>query len=234
MVAPDMIDAQNSLLKLLQLASPALPVGAYSYSEGLETLVEQQQIIDKMTLQHWIEQEVQWGAAGLDAAVMIRAWRAVNQNEPSQLVAWNTWLSAARETEELRLQSWQMGRSLLRLLQDLEIDGHPTILLDLLAGAECNFAILFGLAASLWKIDQQTALLGYLHSWATNLISAGIKLIPLGQTSGQRLLLALQPTLEQATQKILSVEDEDLASCSWGLAIASMNHEIQYSRLFRS
>ncbi|HEY9752788.1 MAG TPA: urease accessory protein UreF, partial [Coleofasciculaceae cyanobacterium] len=204
-----MIAAQNSLLQLLQLASPALPVGAYSYSEGLETLVEQQQIINETTLQHWIEQEVQWGAAGLDAAVMIRAWRAVDQNEPSQLVDWNTWLSAARETEELRLQSWQMGRSLLRLLQDLEIDGNRTVLLDLLAGAECNFAIVFGLAASLWNIEQQTALLGYLHSWATNLISAGIKLIPLGQTAGQRLLLTLQPTLEQVTQKILSVEDED-------------------------
>ena len=109
---------EQNLLYLLQLVSPALPVGAYSYSEGLETLVENNIIDDSQSLQHWLTQELRYGAIRLESAVMLRAYHAVEEQDLSALSYWNHWLSAARETEELRAQSQQMGGSLMRLLKE--------------------------------------------------------------------------------------------------------------------
>lgn len=220
-----------ALLHLLQLASSTLPVGAYSYSEGIEALAEAGSLDDRTALETWMIQELQFGAIRIEAAVMLRGYNACHSGDWQMVSNWNQWLSAARETEELRLQSLQMGRSLLRLLHDLQVlDQQPT----LLQGEGCHFAIAFALAAVHWQIDLRPALLGYLHSWATNLVSAGVKLIPLGQTAGQQLLLQLQPVIQQTVEAVLTLEDGDLSSCSWGLSLASMKHETQYSRLFRS
>lgn len=223
-----------ALLRLLQLASSTLPVGAYSYSEGLEYLVQAGQLSSAEGLEHWLQQELRYGAIRLEAAIMVRGMAAALAEDSDQLHYWNDWLSALRETEELRAQSWQMGRSLLRLLRDLQ--PQPDLPLDLTAlqQAGCNFPIAYAIGAVHWQIAAPAAVLGYLHSWATNLIGAGIKLIPLGQTTGQQLLINLQPVLEAATQTVLALPDEDLSSCGWGLALASMNHETLYSRLFRS
>lgn len=218
-------------LYLLQLASPALPVGAFSYSEGLETLVQQGIVVDEAGLHHWLEQELNYGAIRVEAAILARAYTAMQTAHLDQLADWNHWLSAFRETEELRLQSWQMGRSLVRLLHTLE----PTLRPQLeVCGETCNFAIAFAIAAAHWQIAPHQAIAGYLHSWATNLINAGVKLIPLGQTQGQRLLTQLYPPLEAVATEVLTMPDEALGSCGWGLAIASMSHETLYSRLFRS
>jgi urease accessory protein len=224
-----------ALLRLLQLASPALPVGAYSYSEGLEALVEKGQVDGSATLAHWLTQELRYGAIRLEGAVLVRGYQAMQSQDWERLRTWNQWLSAARETEELRLQSWQMGRSLLRLLTDVEpaLVLAPACLRSLQTEG-CNFAIAYAIGAATWQIDRQSALLAYLHSWASNLISAGVKLIPLGQTAGQHLLLNLQIPLQQAIADILLLSDEHLDSCSWGIGLASMAHECQYSRLFRS
>jgi urease accessory protein len=223
-----------ALLRLLQLASSTLPVGAYSYSEGIEALVQSGKIDRAESLEHWLKQELCYGSVRLEAAVMIRAVRSLT--DPPTLLYWNRWLSAARETEEMRSQSWQMGRSLMRLFQDLQPDSSLlTPHSSLLTPPEiCNFAIAFGIVAASWEIDERSAVLGYLHSWATNLISAGVKLIPLGQTAGQRLLLELGETIERSTSEILTLQDDDLATCGWGLSLASMAHETLYSRLFRS
>lgn len=221
----------NALLCMLQLASPALPVGAYSYSEGLETLIDTEIIKNEQTLKHWLEQELRYGAIRLEAAVMVRAYNAAKLSDTQALSYWNNWLSAARETEELRSSSWQMGRSLIRLLLQLQ----PQIAQKANAvGNPCNYAITFGMAAVGWEIDLTAAILGYLHSWSTNLITAGVKLIPLGQTAGQQLLLQIQTNISNATSEILALEDDDLSSCGWGLSLASMSHEIQYTRLFQS
>jgi urease accessory protein len=222
----------NSLLHLLQLASPALPVGAYSYSEGLEALVELGKVTSQETLAQWLTQELCWGAVRLEAAVMIQSCEAIYRQDFAAVSRWNRWLTAARETEELRQQSLQMGRSLLKLLLDL----HPELssVWDLLQQEGCNFAIAYAIAAAHYQIDSQAALLAYLYSWTANLVSAGVKLIPLGQTAGQRLLLAMQPALKLAAEEISTLQADDLCSCSWGLSLASMAHEQQYSRLFRS
>ncbi len=221
----------SALLCILQLASPALPVGAYSYSEGLETLIDTEIIKNEQSLKHWLEQELRYGAIRLEAAVMVRAYNAAKLSDTEALSYWNNWLSAARETEELRSSSWQMGRSLVRLLLQLQ----PQLAENANAvGNPCNYAIAFGMAAVGWEIDLTAAILGYLHSWATNLITAAVKLIPLGQTAGQQLLLKLKTNISSATGEILALEDDDLSSCGWGLSLASMNHEIQYTRLFQS
>lgn len=221
----------SHLLSILQLASPTLPVGAYSYSEGLEMLVENGTIANQIHLKHWLEAELLYGAIRLEAAVMVRSQQAAKMGDVESLCRWNLWLSAARETEELCASSWQMGRSLIQLLGKLEPQIVPIVNA---VGNPCNFAIAFGIAVAHWQISIKAALLGYLHSWASNLITAGVKLIPLGQTAGQQLLLDLQPLLIAAALEILALEDDQLACCSWGLSLASMQHETQYTRLFRS
>jgi urease accessory protein len=241
-----MIDFSSNiaLFRLLQLSSSTLPVGAYSYSEGLEALVQVGKIDSGSSLQHWLEQELQHGSIRVEAAVMLRVYQSLIVQDFDAINYWNTWLSAVRETEELRLQSWQMGRSLLRLLQDTDTtmlgkDGviDPQVILTQLqsrVGNACNFASAFGVAAVIWQIELRSALPGYLFSWASNLVGAGVRLVPLGQTVGQQLLLDLQTSLDRSAQAIMTLTDDDLTSCSWGLSLASMSHETQYSRLFRS
>lgn len=223
----------------MQLASSALPVGAYSYSEGLEFLVETQRITSAEDLAHWIQQELCYGSMRLETVAIARAYTAMTMNDHASLAYWNQWLSAIRDTRELREQSWQMGQALVRLVSHLEPE-LTNVFASLAgdssnsAGASCNFAIGFGITAAHWHIDLRGALLGYLHSWMTNLVNAGIKLIPLGQTAGQSLLIQLYPDLCSTVEHGLEMDDEDLYSCNWGMAIASMNHETLYSRLFRS
>ncbi|MDB9362746.1 urease accessory protein UreF [Nodularia spumigena CS-588/02] len=220
-----------NFLYILQLASPGLPVGAYSYSEGLEMLVEKGIISAQNSLKHWLEAELHYGAVRLDAAVMVRSAQSAAMGDISALSRWNMWLSAARETQELRASSWQMGRSLTQLLGKLQPEIIPLVNA---VGNPCNYAIAFGIAVTHWQINIKAALLAYLHSWASNLITSGVKLIPLGQTAGQELLLELQPLISTAVGEILALEDDELSCCSWGLSLASMQHETQYTRLFRS
>ena len=227
----------SSLLNLLQLTSPGLPLGAYNYSEGLETLVEQQRIRDAAQLGRWLEMELQFGAIAVEGAILVRAYHALSDSDIAKVVYWNHWLTASRDSRELQQQSWQMGNSLLRLLTDLE-DISPQ-LPDLATcrrelDPNCNLAIAYALAVAHWKIPLEDAILGYLHSWSSNLIGAGVKLIPLGQTSGQQLIRQLQPVLEAVSQRLLNLPDEDLFACTWGTSLASMQHETLYSRLFRS
>lgn len=225
-----------ALLNLLQLASPALPVGAYSYSEGLESLIESQAIANREQLDRWIVRELQYGSIRVEAAIAVRAYRSFSEGNLAQLQYWNAWLSASRETQELRQQSWQMGRSLLQLLANLQGDGCADLSVRAFVPAlsPCNYAVAFGIAAVLGNIPLETAAIAYLHSWATNLIGAGVKLIPLGQTAGQQLLASLRDRFAASSQEILGLTDESLDSCNWGLTMASMAHETQYTRLFRS
>jgi urease accessory protein len=227
----------SQLLCLLQLAFA--PVGAYSYSEGIESLVETGAIDNEVSLRNWLADSLQFGAVRVEAAVAVRALRAAVIGDLTALSYWNAWATATKETEELRSQSWQMGRTLVKLLLELRsptASQLTTSIEELVAavGNPCNFAIGFGIAAACWQIEEEAAVLGYLYSWATNLASAGVKLIPLGQTSGQQLLLDLHSQISCTAQEVLKLEDDDLGSCSWGLALASMAHETQYTRLFRS
>ncbi len=227
----DPCPSSSALLYLLQLASPTLPVGAYSYSEGLEYLVQTHQIKTADDLAHWLAQELQHGSIRLDVQILCEAYQCSLDREVDRLAHWNARLSALRDTEELRQQSWQMGRALARLLIDIQPElQHPLNH----CGEPCNGAIAFAVAAAHWQIDLPSALLGYLHSWGNNLITAGVRLIPLGQTAGQRVLMQLYSQMQQTVEDVIAATGKPLGVCNWGAAIASMNHEILYSRLFRS
>jgi len=221
----------QALLRLLQLASSSLPVGAYSYSEGLESVVQAGTVDSAGTLRAWIEDGLEFGVARLEAAILGRVHDAWRRGDLEGVQAWDRWLGAARESEELRNQSLDMGRALLRLLRDLD---PPLPDVATLFAAPCNFASAFGIAAAHWEIARGDAVAAYLQSWVANLVSAGVKLIPLGQTAGQQLLWDLQDAVASGAQTAEDIGDDDLGVGSWGLALAGMAHETQYSRLFRS
>lgn len=206
------------LAKLLQLASPALPVGGYSYSGGLEAAIEAGMVKDAATAQRWIEDVLVHSVARLDAPALLRMMR---EPEP-----WNASFLASRETAELRAETVQMGYSLNRLLPDL---GIPALALE-----EPSFPAAYAHAANAWGIDPHEALVAYLWSWAENQVMAALKAVPLGQTDGQRILLALGERLEAFADEAQVMADEDIGSFAPGLAILSARHETQYSRLFRS
>jgi urease accessory protein len=221
----------TELLYLLQLSSPALPVGAYSYSEGLESLVFQQKITDDRQLFTWLDRELSNGSIRLETSVLLRIYQNDRSDNVDAINYWNRYLSATRETAELREQSWQMGQSLIRLLGELEPNLVSSI--ENIAFPH-NYATAWAIAAACWKIQLETAIVSYLYSWATNIITAAIKSIPLGQTAGQKLTLELQPTILRVAKEIMAIENSELGTFSWGMVLASMEHEIQYSRLFRS
>ncbi|PSN09939.1 urease accessory protein UreF [filamentous cyanobacterium CCT1] len=231
----------QALLRLLQLTSPALPVGAYSYSEGLETLVEQDTVTTAPALTHWLEQELAYGLVAIDAAAVGLVHQAATQaewgrrdSEPTAapFALLNHQLSALRDSEETRQQSWAMGRALVRMATHLHPHLKPWFNA---AGNPCNFAIAFALLATHWEIEPQPVVLGYLHNWAANLITSAVKLIPLGQTVGQQILLELYPALEEACDRAIATPSlDDLYLSSWGTSLATMQHEALYTRLFRS
>lgn len=231
----------QALLRLLQLTSPALPVGAYSYSEGLETLVEQRVIATPKDMVAWLEQELASGMVAIDSAAVGLIYKAATHGgldstgEPANgeaIAAINHELSALRDSEETRQQSLAMGRSLVRMATHLHPDLKPWFSA---AGNPCNFAVAFALVAARWEIDGRSAVLGYLHSWAANLITSAVKLVPLGQTVGQEMLLGLYPALEAAGDRALSTQAlDEISLSSWGTSLATMQHEALYTRLFRS
>jgi urease accessory protein len=219
-----------ALLNLLQLASPALPLGAYCYSEGLEYLC-QQEITNAQQLTHWLTQELGYGAIRIEAALMLRGYRYAQDLE--RLEYWNHWLTAHKETKELRQQSAQMGKSLLDLM--LNLTPNPVLQrMKQQRQTAIHYALIFGVAAAHGQVPLESALLAFLQSWASNLIIAGVKLIPLGQTAGQQVLMNTHQVIVQVSPSILNLADDQLYCCSLGLGLASMNHESQYSRLFRS
>jgi len=205
--------------RLLQLASPALPVGAYSYSGGLEAAAEAGIVKDAASAQQWIGDVLEFAVARMEAPVFLRMMAG-------EVSRWNELFLASRETAELRAETVQMGYSLNRLLPDL---GLSALELE-----EISFPAAFAHAASSWKIDPKDALTAYLWSWTENQVMAAIKAVPLGQTDGQRLLLALGSQVSRFVEEARLINYENLGNFAPGLAMLSTRHETQYSRLFRS
>lgn len=205
-----------SLARLLQLASPALPVGAYSYSQGLEAAVEAGIVRDPATAQAWIGDVLAFSVARMEAQVLRRQIDAPTQ-------ALNDFFFATRETAELRAETKQMGHSLARLLAELGVD---------VPFEEPAFPTSYAMAVRAWRIDPHDAVMAYLWAWLENQVMAAVKVVPLGQTAGQRLLLALGAGLEAIARAELS--EAEWSNFTPGLAFLSARHETQYSRLFRS
>ncbi|MBK7658216.1 MAG: urease accessory protein UreF [Betaproteobacteria bacterium] len=220
----------GALVRLLQLASPALPVGAYSYSQGLEAAVEAGLVKDAAGAERWIGEVLSLSVASLEAPLLARLMAAFAADDPAAASRWNDEFLASRESAELRAETVQMGYSLRRLAKELDFGGAGALEpLD-----EVSFPAAFAAVANAWAIAPEDAVTAYLWAWIENQVMAALKAVPLGQTDGQRVLLALGDRLPAAVQAALALHDEDLANFAPGLALLSSRHETQYSRLFRS
>ena len=225
----DMVTAMTELaqFRLWQLISPALPVGVYAYSGGLEAAVEQGHVHDPESCRTWLQGLIENNLAHVDLPVYVRLYDAWRSDDAKAVALWNRRLQAMRETSELLAEDRHMGTALQRLLLDLDI-AEETL------PAKPSFATMYALACVRWQINLVTGANGLAWAWLENQVAAAVKLIPLGQTDGQRLLGALLPAAEASVARALALADDDLGSSLPGLAILSSGHEQQYSRLFRS
>lgn len=218
---------------LLRLASPQLPIGGYSYSQGLEMAVEQQGVHDETSACRWLGDQLLLNIARFEAPLLLahcQAAAAEHWDELEQLAATHR---ASRETRELRLECRQMGYSLKQLLDNLpELDAPARALFQRIE--EPGLALGWALAARAWGIEPADALTAWLWGWLENQLAVLMKTLPLGQQAAQRLTSQLLPTLHKAQRDATVIEPEHWGSAAFGLALASMAHERQYSRLFRS
>ncbi len=219
---------QSARLRLWQLISPALPVGAYAYSQGLETAIEEGWVSDEQTVSDWIGGVMVHSLIRLDVPILTRFYQAWQQDDSAAVIYWNQLILAMRESAELRQEDLQLGHALSRLLNDLGLTQET------LSRQSCSYLSQFSLAAVRWQIPVPEAASGYLWSWCENQVAAAIKLMPLGQTAGQRILGCLIELIDTQVTQGLELNDDEIGSVLPGLAMASAWHETQYSRLFRS
>lgn len=221
------------LLHLLQLASPSLPIGAYSYSQGLEAALEAGIVSDEASARAWIADQLMHIVARFEAPVFRRLLQAFAARDAAAVAHWNERFLAARDTAELRAETLQMGYSLSRLALDLKL-GDDALAALLPPVTETPLPTALAFAAVALDVPHEAALLGMLFSWTENAALVCVKSVPLGQVAGQRLLLSLTPEIEAAAALALSLEDDGLCNWAPGLSLLSMRHETQYSRLYRS
>ncbi|MBC7499991.1 MAG: urease accessory protein UreF [Herminiimonas sp.] len=223
----------RALLHLLQLASPALPIGAYSYSQGLEAALENRQVTDPASARAWIVDTLHRIVARFEAPVLCRLMQAFAARDGEAVAAWTERFLAARDTAEFRAETIQMGYSLGKLVAELDLGDDEGLAL-LQAQPEIPLPTALAYAAVALGIEPDAAVLGMLFSWAENQVIVCVKSVPLGQVAGQRLLLSLQAELETAAQTAQQLRDDQLSTWAPGLSLLSMQHEVQYSRLYRS
>jgi urease accessory protein len=218
------------LLRLLQIVSPALPIGAFAYSQGLEQAVADGWVGDEAQAAEWLLGLLGSSFATLDLPVLARliaAWRA---GDPRAVARWSTWLLACRPTQETRAEDRQLGAALARVLEAIGIEDAVTWN----TRSQVTHAAMFALAAARFEIPLPDALAGYAFSWAEAVTSAAVRLVPLGQNAGQRLLMAAGEAVRDAVPRALALADDELGAAAPGQALASARHETLYSRLFRS
>ena len=222
----------TELLQLIWLASPALPVGGFSYSKALEAAIDHEHVHDESSCANWLADQLHLSQARGDMALMaqaIPAWQTMNMARLQELSAW---VHATRETHEMRLQTEQMGRSLLDWLR---IQNKATAqALQLCSELRPTYPMAMSLALSLAHAPLENALQAYAFGWAENMTQAALKAVPLGQISGQKILARLAHEIPQAVQHAMALSDHDRQAFCPMLAVMSARHETQYSRLFRS
>ena len=221
------------LTRLLQLASPVLPVGAYSYSQGLEAAIECGTVADATTAQAWIRDILDYSIGSFEAPLLWRLSGALAQDDFEAFARWNALFHAGRETAELRLETLQMGHAMKVLILELAL-GNERDTARLRSVGNLTFAAAFSYAAHQMGVDRSAALVAYVWSWLENQVTAAMKAVPLGQSAGQRMLSSLGAELPYITQRAAELGDDELSNFVPGLALLSSRHETQYSRIFRS
>jgi urease accessory protein len=224
-------DRSAALYRLLAWLSPSFPTGAFSYSHGLEAGAEAGAVYDRTTLQGWIAAIIEHGSGRIDTDILRDAYRAAEAGDPAALTAANRRGIAFRATSELALESAQQGEAFLGTC----VTAWPDPFLGAWnPGEGVCFPAAFAAAAACAAIALDDALLGYLHAFASNLMSTGLRLGLIGQTDGQRILAGLEPLIASAAAAAKRRDPADFGSATFAVDLASMAHEMQYSRLFRS
>ncbi len=223
----------SALLQLMWLASPALPVGGFSYSEGLEAAVEAGLVTNDVTASAWLLDQLQLSLARSDIAVVSRAFKAWQRGDAAAIAELNAWVTTTRETSEVRQQTEQMGRSMVEWLKNRGLADERIAQLAALTPAP-TWPVAFALAAVQTVAPLRDALMSFAFGWAENMVQAALKAVPLGQNAGQRVLAALTAQIPGAVDHALKLMDSERQAFTPMLAILSAQHETQYSRLFRS
>jgi urease accessory protein len=223
-----------TLLRLIWLASPALPVGGFSYSEGFEAAVDAGRVGGEPGARDWLLAQLELTLARGDGPALAQAMRAWRADDRARVGELNDWVEASRESAEFRLQAEQMGRSLVEWLKNGEHAADPRIAALAALPPAPTWPVAFALAAVLGGADERDALLAFGLGWAENLAQAAMKSVPLGQAAAQRIVSALAAALPPAVERALGCDDAGRVAFAPMLAVLSARHEAQYSRLFRS
>lgn len=224
------MSASQQLLRLLHLASPALPIGGFHFSQGLEHAVEVGWVRDEATTLQWIAGLARSAFGTLDLPVLARLHDGWRKADFTLVSRWDALLIAARETAELRAEDRHMGAALLRILLDLKV-----ISTERAAQVPTrSYAAAFACACIHYQIGKSDALQAFAWVWVENQVLAAVKLVPLGQSAAQRILDALVPQLASISNEALTLPDDEIGICSVMQGMASALHESQYTRLFRS
>lgn len=218
-----------ALLRLCHLVSPALPVGAYAYSQGLEYAVHAGWVTDEGSTLEWLQGQSEHALGTLDLPLLLRLHRSWSAADVASVRCWTAQLLAARETAELRAEDRHLGAALARVLVEIDVEDARSWLTG-----DSSFATLFALAAVRWHIGVDDALSGYLWSWTENQVLAALKLVPLGQSAGQRLLHRLSGSMPGIVTRARQLDHAAIGVGVIAPMLASALHESQYSRLFRS
>ncbi|HVU52395.1 MAG TPA: urease accessory protein UreF [Polyangia bacterium] len=229
---PDLL-AAGPLLRLLHLCSPALPIGMFAYSQGLEPATSAGWVRDEESARGWIVGLLENQLASLDLAVLARLWEAWGDDEtaaPARVESWSAFLMASRPSAELQMEERRLGGALARVLSGLGLPEASTWT----ARADATYATLFALAARRWGVPLAAAAQGFAFAWAEAQVSAAVRLVPLGQSAGQRVLAAAAASIARTVTRALALPLDEIGASSPRLALASAWHETQYSRLFRS
>jgi urease accessory protein len=222
-------DGENRLPHLLRLVSPTLPTGAFSYSRGLESAVHHGWVTDEKQAADWIFGTLEHAFARVDGPLFLKMAAALDRGDAAAFLDADDWAQASRESRELQMEDRLMGDALRGLMADLGIDDVRPFM-----ARPISFAAGFALAAHHWRLSPRTALTGLLWTVMEAQVLAAIRLVPLGQTSGQRIMIAAVEVIETCLRIAESLPDEEIGNTTLGLAMASAWHENQRSRLFRS
>lgn len=220
------------LLRLLQLASPSLPIGAYTYSQGLESAIEKGTVHNENSARTWITESLNI-IADFEAPIVWRLLKAFAERDVVTVSYWTECFIAARDTVEFRAETIQMGYSLGKLIMDLKI-ADESLQTILASQSEIPLPTAFACAAEAFAIPHEAALLGMLFSLVENQVLVCVKSVPLGQVSGQNLLLSLHSVIETVSLRARQLNDDELSNWAPGLSLLSIQHETQYSRIYRS